>query len=279
LAVAAVSVILAGVGITFLIAPGPKASNGEREPPPQNDPHPPEVRRPVDPSYPAARLQREVGIPLALQRDNGEPVWKKKLMGQARPSLLRGGIWAVESLAEKDARPTERMALYALDDDPEHRPYELVIEASHLVPPVRETFGMGVFFGRRDPEDRFFLVKLDFYSDPPQTVIGSALVFDANDAHAGRWDTLRGFPGMENAVRIPKTQAWHTLKLRVSGDHVTLFVDDAAPLDLDVARIRRTDPDAVIRDTLHTHGAVGIWVSNGVAMFRNARITTLQTSP
>jgi hypothetical protein len=218
-------------------------------------------------------------MPVALQRNNGEPVWKKKVMGTGNTSLVPGGVLALTSPAGPAARPTERMTLYALDDDPEQRPYEFVVEARHLPPPKPELFGMGVFFGRLAPEGRFFMVKLDVLAEPPRAVLGSALVFDANEAHGARWEILAGFPGQDNEVRLPQPKLWHTLKLRVFRDHVTLFADEAPPLDLDVARIRRTTNDAVIRDTLHTHGAVGIWVSNGVGMFQNARITTLETPP
>jgi hypothetical protein len=52
-----------------------------------------------------------------------------------------------------------------------------------------------------------------------------------------------------------------------------VLVDGLVRIELDLASIQQQTQDEKVRNGLHTEGAVGLWVKNGVGIFEKARIT------
>jgi serine/threonine protein kinase len=279
-----------GLGLPFLWGGKP---DKEVVPPPvdPNDLRVPKVQvaaklkrppREIDPTFPAALRQREPGKPLALQDENGWPVWKKKILGPGSATVF-GRVLTVTSFSarkEEEKLPTNRITLIALDDEPEGRPYQFSVELGPLGPGGKgEPFEMGIFFGWRDLHSRFFMLKLDVFKLPGKVTLGSGLVRDPDEFHTGTWSLLAGFPGVTGVIPVTQEQKLYELDLRVTPDHVWVSVGNQPPLELNVAQIRNTSQDTTISETLYPDGVVGVWVRNGGAKVRNARVMLLKPTP
>src|SRR5207247_2662301 len=83
-------------------------------------------------------------------------------------------------------------------------------------------------------------------------------------------------PLMKDAGIIPTkpTKGYHTIKLEVRKDRVTVIADGAAKKVITRDSILEMDPDAA--KDLDPRGAIGIWVKNGSGDFQDATITLIE---
>jgi hypothetical protein len=212
---------------------------------------------------------------VALQALNGERVLLKDIRGPGKETQL-GPARCLISWQNNDDRPSNQVTFLPLHNDPGLRSYEFSVDLGAMQPREPGKAEMGVYFGWRAPDCRFFMVKVDAWSTPGKVVLGSSLIDDGDKNRAGVCHLLTGFPGTDVTIPLTQKKVLYTVRIHVAGDQVTVSVDnDPHAIDLDVAKLRRLTQDPVIRETLYPHGEVGIWVRNYAAQFQNARITDL----
>jgi serine/threonine protein kinase len=225
---------------------------------------------------PRPKDNRKPPVPVALQALNGERVLAKDIRGPGKEAQL-GPVRSLISWQNSDDRPSNRVTFLPLHNDPELRSYEFSVDLGSMQPREPARAEMGVYFGWRAPECRFFMVKIDVLSTPGKVVLGSSLIDDGDKNRAGVCHLLTGFPGTDATIPLTRKKDLYTVRVQVAGDQVTVSVDnDSHAIDLDVAKLRRLTQDPVIRETLYPYGEVGIWVRNNAALFQNARITDLR---
>lgn len=229
--------------------------------------------RAVDPNYPEVLRKRKLSTPIALQKDTGEPIYSRVLMGKGKVNNQARSVM-LASPPPRGNQVTERLTLLALDDDPEYRPYEFSVDVGQLTPANPEGMEIGVFFGKRDETDPFFVVKMDLVSKPRAVQVGYSLIHEDKDPmQNGHWEHLQPFPLQECWFVLPQVKQRHNVTLRVFPEWAIVLVDGLVRIELDLASIQQQTQDEKVRNGLHTEGAVGLWVKNGVGIFEKARIT------
>ena len=85
---------------------------------------------------------------------------------------------------------------------------------------------------------------------------------------------LLGLNTMALAPPPADSKGWYTVRIRVSGQKCTVTVDRQPPRDFDLPWMVGVDP--WLKPYYLSHrGAVGVWVQNGMGLFRNATIKAL----
>lgn len=274
--VAAGLLVALGAALADYSRPG-ASGQADAKTPPEPTPGPVQPRRvAVEPGYPDALLHRKPGLPVHLQRITGEPVWLKPVLGPGKTHLFDGALCVT---APPPKRPSDRLTLFALDDDPLRRPYEFAVEVVPMTARDAKLYALGVFFGRRDPHAPFVLVELSGVGPARRLRVGSARVFPADAVNGDHLEGLAPFLPHGGDVALPGEASRHLVKLLVHGDRVKVGVDDRPPLEFDFDQIRRATNDPILRAALRADGAVGVWVSHGVGRFQNARVTSLEPDP
>lgn len=261
--------------LPLLAFPTPQPQPPERTPEPQAF----VPARPVeDPAMPEVLRKRDAGVLVNLQRLNGEPVLPRQIRGPGTTSVVGDVLHLLDPLGDEET-PSQRFTFLTLDDDPLQRPYELTVALGATTnAQAPSTYDFGVFFGWRRPEARFYMLKFNVLKPPSRALFGSSLIFDNVGKPGGEVRFLTLFPGFDGSLPLLPQQDFYLLTLRVTTETVTVVVDKET-LDLNVGKLQRTSNDPIIRDTLRTEGAVGIWVRNGVVRIKNARTTLVPTSP
>src|SRR5262249_29678803 len=136
--------------------------------------------------YPRDRLHDQWQTPIALFRENCQPVWQRTLLGRGSAHGFERDLVVQSPLGEK---PTEQLTLIALDDDPRQRWFDFRVKLRPQAEPRNAQYALGVFFGWHpalgaDPssQPRWFLVQLDDWRLPKfpdgRLTICPALVYD-----------------------------------------------------------------------------------------------------
>jgi serine/threonine protein kinase len=222
--------------------------------------------------------ERAWNVPRALFRLDQLPVSAERLAGEGE--CLPDGAHLVLC-----SPPRKRATLIALDNDPERRWFEFAIELCQVPGTRLADNELGIFFGyrrsRQDPASppRFFVVQVDQSPAPGfphgQVRIGSTRRLEPRGVQAEIDEGLRPIPGDRGVLALPQPGDGHHLCLRVLEDRITLTLDrrPAHRLELDLAELRRVDPEA--GSGLDPRGALGIWVRDGRGCFRQAWVTPL----
>jgi serine/threonine protein kinase len=269
-AVVAIPLLL---GVGYLLAPTPRPPVQPVQPGPVIEPlaQVPPIER--DPSYPPSLRNLQRNISTALQKIDGEPLWKKRIMGTG--SYNPGSREMFITQTKEGGPPTSWMTLFALFD-PERRPYEFTVAVDRMKNEKVPGFEMGIFFGYREPDAPFLLVYVDLDADPHRVTLGSALLFDGDGVQGGRQSLSKSFAGREYALDAPLKNQRHTLKLHVVRDLVHLTVDNKTTLELDLGEVRNHPRGAGVDPALYTHGVFGVWVRKGTGIFQNASVVCLE---
>jgi serine/threonine protein kinase len=221
------------------------------------------------PTAPARRWN--VAEPL-LTRDF-RPLQERRLAGQGRLTQLQAVGLVLDTL--RDDTPT----LFALGETSEPC-FEFATEVrrhrTNLVGPPQEG---GIFFGWRggpDGPSPCFVVSV---ADDPKAA-GAAvvkaqswLVDDGNGVRNRKYDRrpLLRPEGALTPAALDRPGDWHTLRVQVRGQRVSIFVDKQMAWEFDAAKLRRYPLAA----PLQPRGELGLWCHQAQAAYRNATLTAL----
>jgi len=216
-----------------------------------------------------------------LFRDNGAPVWHRRLVGTGKFYPQPN---AVQSHLLLDGPLAEPYTVLAVADVPGYRQYEFTIELKQsLAGRMPSDQGRaGAFWGWRPGPDpsktdyRCFATEVD--ERLGRATIGTCR-FDPGDGVRGpRVEWLRPLANGRGVMPLlplpPQVPVdGHRLRVRVLSDKITVIVDRAAPWEFDLAWFDGREGRAPA--TRELDGALGVWVSKGQAWFRNSTFTRL----
>jgi hypothetical protein len=217
--------------------------------------------------FPEILRQLRPGFAQALMNQEHKPMWHCRLFGQGKFARAPAQLM----LPSPGNQPT----LLAMDVKKD-RWFEYTIEVSAPAGKPGEN-RVGVFFGWRNLEQRFFVVEVDEMARPGspsgQVIVGLMQVHRAQDAEQEMAHILP-LPLAKNAISLGKNKIWHKLAVRTTKNILTITVDDRPPLVVDLTELAQADPKL---GGLGPRGALGIWSWNcSLSGFRNGAITVLE---
>jgi serine/threonine protein kinase len=206
------------------------------------------------------------GFSQALMNQEHKPLWHCRLFGQGKFARAPAQLL----LPSPGNQPT----LLAMDVK-KNRWFEYAIEVNAPAGKPGEN-RLGVFFGWRNLEQRFFVVEVNETAGPGspfgQVVVGLMQVHRAQ----GKEQEMVHFlplPLAKTAIPLAKNKAWHKLTVRTAQKTLTITVDDRPSLVVDLTELAQADPRL---GGLDPRGALGIWAWNcWLSGFRNGTITVL----
>ncbi len=223
-------------------------------------------------AWPDALRTAQANTPIALLKNNHEPVATEKLVGT-------GDYRTHQFQLELSSPFAERCTMLALAD-PYRESFEYSIELQYLKGfKAGITNDIGIFFGwRRQPADpdgrhQFFALKLDEtpFGDNVhgRLIVGRGEFIEKTDARAEGGACFVPIRDEKANVPLPQPHAWHKVRVLVRPDGFTVKVGTIVTHDFPLTYLREKTGQA----NIHTDGAVGIWAARGRGFFRNAAIT------
>ncbi|MCI0376132.1 MAG: serine/threonine protein kinase [Gemmataceae bacterium] len=223
--------------------------------------------------------ERTINVPLPLLRADLQPVRHQRVLGDGWFHPI-----APELVLQSPARIPTLLAL----DYPDSRAFEFAVELRAHDFGRPEEHDLGIFFGWQDEladplaRKRFFALRLDkravLKDIHGRLYIGTWLIEESKGARGGVIEQaprpIKIHPSwIALAPPPPKFDGWYKVWVRVEGSVITASVNNETPLVFEVERIR--DVWGLKGFVVEPHGALGIWVRNGLGHFRNATITKL----
>jgi hypothetical protein len=217
--------------------------------------------------FPEFLRKLPAGFSQALLDQEHKPLWHCRLYGQGKFSRPQNQL-VLPSL------PGSEPTLLALDVK-KNRSFEFAVELNAPAGKPGEN-RLGIFFGWRNLERGFFVLEVDETPLPGspsgQARLGLMRVHRAQGAEQ-ETSTIYPLPLAKTSISLSKSQAWHKVAVRTGKRRLTVTVDDAPSLVVDLNDLAQADPKLA---GLDPQGALGIWSWNSwFSGFRNATITVL----
>ncbi|MCI0456255.1 MAG: serine/threonine protein kinase [Gemmataceae bacterium] len=217
------------------------------------------------------------------QNEKGYHVtWCRRLLGQGRFGQTPSDLWLGSSMKSVGGVLKGDLTVFALDDDPHRRWFELNVEIRHIeqFQPHQLPNRYGVFFGWHavspDKARAYFVYLERPGAANAVAAAGRVLVADVSvptgpdkREHPGFLLPLKEFPDQKLMATIavlpwdPVRQTWHHIRVRAeSAEEVVVQVDNARQ------QVR-------FRPAFNPRGPLGVWVQDGQAGFGEVTITAL----
>lgn len=228
------------------------------------------------PPLPDMLKKRLLHVPLPLMDLNHEPVW-----GDARLAG-NGKRWPqVSQLGLLDFDKQGR-TLYALDNDPHRHWFRFAVDVNQLlVKDKLDRNAIGIFFGWRpvaeagDVPQRFYVIQLDEHPlvgfPHGQLNVGIGRIDEGHKLRLPATEWFLPLPMGKATLPLAKSLTWHHLEVEALDQRVKVTVDGQS-LEFNVNWLRQQD---MYQNAPDPRGALGIWVGNGKAFFKNATTMAL----
>jgi serine/threonine protein kinase len=239
------------------------------------------LKRHAPPAGAGPPQPRVWGAPIALLRNNFEPIWPERVYGEG---VYRAGGTAYLTVESPAGEPT----FLALHDATDLRSYDFSVQVRQTPEgDLARRHELGLFFGwRRDSAEgrtRSFVLRLN---EQPTVegrrgvlYIGALNLTEAGPLRAGlrQFGDWFGPDERFDGVGLPLAFAgdWHTVRVRVDGLAITVWVDDRRRQLGGEAWFTRWYPSALEDPPLTAEGRMGVYVRNGWGQFRDAMLTPL----